>query len=100
MAFGFEFQQPTKEYKPKQEMLVDTSVIVAFNEQGDIKPLRLIIEAQEERYVYNIPKIYYKSFYDIGGVESIRFGIRLKEEESISRELIYFIEEHQWKIKL
>lgn len=100
MAFGFEFQKPTKEYERKKEILKEASVIVAFREDGDIMPLKLSIENEDERYVYYISKIYYKNLNDAGDIGSIRFGIKLEENSTILTELIYFIQNHQWKIKI
>ncbi|BCN31962.1 hypothetical protein bsdtb5_32570 [Anaeromicropila herbilytica] len=100
MAFGFEYQQPKREWIPKKENFVETSVIASFKEDGDLKPLKLLMEQEGERTVYDIPKIYYKSICKVGKIESIRFGIRLDSELNIMSELVYFIEEHNWKIKL
>jgi hypothetical protein len=100
MAFGFEFQQPKKEWIPKEERFVDASVIVSFKQDGDLKPLKILMEQEGERVVYDIPKIYYKSLFKIGKTENIRFGIQLDKELSTVTELVYFVDDHRWKIKV
>jgi hypothetical protein len=77
-------------------MYKEIGVLAAFNSNGDIKPMYIELELDNEKKPIKID--YFTAHeHNYAGTPSIEFDCKLENKTEVT--LIYFVHSHIWKIK-